>query len=400
MKFLGFLNTRIGQRFLAIFLTISLLPMVTVGWFAIKIGESALRRQTRSVLRAASDAAEGQLREFLLHLKEETLALSQDSRICAALEAIRPAAGLMMPSAVPADLGEILFRQKERLPEAHEVFVLDPNGRVAASSESKNVGKDLSSVEYFLRGQQAFFPDDVAHDPESGQISWVMMAPVKDATSQHLLGVVACRMGPGTLSALTTGRRILAEGADTQSFRIGDTGETYIVNRDRLMITESRYFPNSILKVKVDTLAVHAALERGQEITEDYKDYHGVAVGGTSMILRDMGWVVLTEIDFSQVFAPIRHLRTGLAGLTVALGLMVTVLAWSSARGIVRPLHMLKQSDHALAGGDDTAALVSEQNLPADEIGEFVRLRNARVKALLEQQRQLLWRRPDGPFDR
>ena len=74
-------------------------------------------------------------------------------------------------------------------------------------------------------------------------------------------------LDPQVLSELTIGRRILREGADTQSFRIGETGETYIVNRERLMITESRDIPDSVLKVKVDTLPVRAALEGGQEMS-------------------------------------------------------------------------------------------------------------------------------------
>ena len=80
-------------------------------------------------------------------------------------------------------------------------------------------------------------------------------------TSQQLLGVAAFRIDPRKLSELTSGQRILAKGADTQSFWIGDTGETYIVNHDGWMITESRYASNSVLKVKVDTLPVRAALQ-------------------------------------------------------------------------------------------------------------------------------------------
>jgi signal transduction histidine kinase len=201
---------------------------------------------------------------------------------------------------------------------------------------------------------------------------------------------LAVRLDPQALSELTIGRRILREGADTQSFRIGETGETYIVNRDRLMITESRDIPDSVLKVKVDTLPVRAALEEGREITGDYPDYRGVMVSGASVILRDQGWIVLTEIDFSQAFASIRRLRNVLVGLMVGFGLGSVMLAGAWARGIVRPLRMVGEADFALAGGDEAGVMASEENLPTNEIGEFVRRRNERVKTLMERQRELV----------
>ena len=42
------------------------------------------------------------------------------------------------------------------------------------------------------------------------------------------------------------------------------------------------------------------------------------------------------------------------------------------------------------AGGDEGRAMASEENLPTNEIGEFVRRRNERVKALMERQRELV----------
>src|SRR5439155_9595682 len=128
-------------------------------------------------------------------------------------------------------------------------------------SEPENAGKDRSSAGYFAEGQKSFFAGDVVRAPD-GETTWVMSAPIRNATADRVLGVLAVRLEPSVLSELTIGRRILREGADTQSFRIGETGETYIVNRERLMITESRDIPDSVLKVKVDTVPVRTALEK------------------------------------------------------------------------------------------------------------------------------------------
>ena len=376
----SFLNTKVGRRFFGNFVAL-LLPVVTIGWFGIERVTSALKAQTKMTLRVASDGAEAQLREFLLHLKEATLALSVDGRVGNCLEA---------PSVKNEHgVSEVLASLRETIPEADEIFVLTAEGRVAASSEPESVGKDCSSAAYFVRGQKSFFGGDIVRAPD-GETSWVISAPIRNATADRVPGVLAVRLDPRVLSDLTSGRRILAEGADTQAFRIGETGETYIVNRNRMMITQSRDIPDSVLKVKVDTLPVRMAQEKGQEITGDYHDYRGIPVSGASVILAEQGWIVLTEIDFSQAFAPTRRLRNVLVGLMGGLTLVGITLAAAWARGIVRPLRFVNEADTALAGGDEAQAMACEENLPKNEIGEFVRRRNDRVKALMERQRELV----------
>jgi signal transduction histidine kinase len=377
---INLLITKVGRSFLAIFFIFSL-PLIAACWFGLRSATKALQSQTHLVLRTASNGAEAQLREFLLHLKQFTLALSANPRIREALET---------PDRSNTNIFEILKSEQASLPEAQEIFVLAADGRVFDSSKNENIGQDRHFAEFFTQGRETFFPGDIHRDRTNGQISWIMAAPITEPSSQRFLGVLAVRIDPTALSALITGRRILQEGADTQSFRIGNTGETYIVNRNHLMITESRGIPDSILKVRVDTLPVRAALERGVEISGDYNDYRGVPVSGASIILRERNWVVLTEIDFSQAFAPIRRLRILLIGLAAGLGLASLIVAGFWTRGIVRPLRTVNEADGALAAGYEAGIIVPEQNLPANEIGEFVRKRNIRVQALVERQRELV----------
>jgi len=49
----------------------------------------------------------------------------------------------------------------------------------------------------------------------------------------------------------------------------------------------------------------------------------------------------------------------------------------------------VSEADAALVAGDETGVIASEENLPANEIGDFVRSRNARIKTLVERQREL-----------
>jgi signal transduction histidine kinase len=370
-------RSKVGRRFLGVFLLLSL-PMVAAGWFGIKTATETLSEQTHWVLRASCDGAEAQLREFLLCLRRTTEALETDAQVRACLRSADQGT---------ADIKSIFGRIQERIPEAVEIFCLDRQGRVVASSAQGPI-KTNEFSRIFAKGREEYWPGDVIRDAVTGKILWRMSAPIKEPGNNVVVGVVVLGVDPAALTSLTTGRRVQQEGADTESFRIGGTGETYIVNRDGFMITESRFIPDAILRLKVQTEPVRAALN-GQEIMGDYSDYRGVAVSGASAILRDLGWVMITEIDFRQAFAPIRRLRNLLIGIAIAVGLAAGLIARGFARGIIDPLRLVDAADRALAKGDEDSAIVPEERLPQDEIGEFIRKRNFRIKELIGRQREL-----------
>src|SRR4051812_7064641 len=168
-----FLTTRIGRRFLVSFLAISLLPIATLGWLAIKRSESALRVQTFAVLRAASDGAEAQLREFLHHLREQVLQVAGEPRVLEGFDSIvyndRRPPGL-------SDLDDLLRKEQQSLPDVLEIFILTPDGHIVASSTRTNIGTNAFSADYFQRGQRSFYAGDMFKDPASGQITWVIAA--------------------------------------------------------------------------------------------------------------------------------------------------------------------------------------------------------------------------------
>jgi signal transduction histidine kinase len=379
-----YLKTRVGRRFLAVFLIVSLIPLTVMRWLAIQRSEAAIKEQTFVVLQAASDGAEGQLREFIENLKEHLILVAQDERI---VKALSPPATAQGSGNLFETVSAILASRSPS--DVQEAFVLNNLGRVLASPISQNIGKDLFSDEIFTRGKESFFAGDVSIDSTTGHATWVLAAPIKAPTTRTFLGVVAFRINASGLNALTSGRRVLSKGADTQSLRIGETGETYLVNRDGLMITESRYVSNAVLKVKVDTAPVRVALERGQEITADYKDYRGTQVSGKSVVLHDPQWVMVTEIDFRQAFAPVKRLRHELIAATVVLIFLAILFAWSCTWRVLKPIRLLSESDLALAEQDEARAFVDERGLPNDEIGQLVRMRNSRVKAVFDYQKLL-----------
>ncbi len=86
---------------------------------------------------------------------------------------------------------------------------------------------------------------------------------------------------------------------------LGRTGEIYLVNSDKLMLTESRFMGDStILRQKVDTIAVKEAL-LSKEDTKIIHDYRGVNVFSSyeSFELFGASWIIIVEIDEDEVIS-------------------------------------------------------------------------------------------------
>jgi methyl-accepting chemotaxis protein len=214
--------------------------------------------------------------------------------------------------------------------------------------------------------------------PSLMQPASFIAAPVFDG--RELVGVVAFQIPLDRVSEIigeTTG--------------MGTTGETYAVGADLLFRSESRFtsdlgVASTVLNpdLKVDTLFARRALEDGKSGTDMGLDYRGKPVlsswrpvtihADTAGGRRGVRWALISEIDQSEVFAPINRLwRFGLAvfGLT-ALGVLAvsTLIARRLSRESERQarlVHGIIDNTHAMASASEELTSVSQQMSAAAE---------------------------------
>lgn len=88
---------------------------------------------------------------------------------------------------------------------------------------------------------------------------------------------------------------------------IGRTGEVYLVNENKLMLTESRFIEDStILKRKIDTEAVKLALQQktGSKIIKDYRDINVLSTFEQFEVFGQ-SWCIIVEMDEDEVISNI-----------------------------------------------------------------------------------------------
>ncbi|NDV24378.1 diguanylate cyclase [Desulfovibrio sp. JC022] len=178
------------------------------------------------------------------------------------------------------------------------------------------------------------------------------------------------------------GSRLTAIDKLMKNLRFGDTGETYILNRDGYMLTESRYATQlktegrikntAILEIKTSTKGFEAALT-GSQHQGPYLDYRGAKVLGASQWIRDGRWLLVSEIDYNEALNPLySFMLTAFSGAALTL-LVLTPFAVRLIRSISIPLLQLNNVARQMTLGKfDCKCAEANMPSPPDEIKQLM----------------------------
>ncbi len=387
------IQSTIFKRLLIILLVFFVVPIGFLSWRLIVHEKATIHQRTLTQLQTVADGVETQLLEFLNYLKGRTQDFSSDGFIRDALaEIIRQPDGHQ--EAIAALNRHLAVNKQSIMPEVEETFVTNLSGVVVASSLTANVGNDYALAEFLRRGQTETYIGDVFFDDRIGQNSWVVSTPLTDKVTHELSGVLINRIRIEVLSDITSGRRAAAMGAGTFPSIPGQLAQTYLVNRDQQLITgavihgDVRAHGEAILNYLVDTEPVRVALEEGREMTGDYENFHHDRISGATRIIDEPGWVLITEMDFGEAFAPVAQLRNRVLGIIGMLNIGLAVMVLFLAQRLVIPIERIIRANRASVEGDEGAAIISEAVIPNNELGEVMRSRNLMLARLHEREQR------------
>ncbi|MBC9786081.1 response regulator [Heliobacterium chlorum] len=170
---------------------------------------------------------------------------------------------------------------------------IDTGGRAGAIN--------LSDRAYFQEGKKGnSYISDVLTGRNTGRPVIIVSAPVYDAQNQFK-GIV---FGSVSLSTIET---------VMNRYQPGETGETYLLNDQGIMLTESRFTSHLIergivtdttrMKLKVDSDAYQSAI-RGISGASTYRNYDGDKVLGAFAWMQRQRWIIVGEITEAEVFQP------------------------------------------------------------------------------------------------
>jgi len=220
-----------------------------------------------------------------------------------------------------------------------ELFVLASDGEVHVSTDQKQEGKIKSYEKYFIEGKKGPFIQSFYYSLSLQQPSMTISAPIKDDQGS-LSGLLAGRVNLKRISSIMTGR-----------IGLGETGETYLVNRFNYLVTESRFEEGLALKKLISTEGVKDCL-KGNSGLRMYKNYRETPVVGFYKWIPERQACLLAEISQEEAFASINRLRNILILVSTGIVILVVILGFFFSKTLSKPLEKLIRGTEIIGKGD------------------------------------------------
>lgn len=244
----------------------------------------------------------------------------------------------------------------------NELFLIDKNAKVVASTNQSHNGFDKSTDLFFTEGKHGIYIKDIYFSDITNNLAWGLAAPITDDITKELLGVIVARINVDPFF------QILEINS-----KLGNTWESFLINHDKYFLTPSLFLGNDvILKQKVDTENSRNCFSENSNIqaTKIYKDYRNILILGTHTYVPETGWCLITKVDWVEIFSPV---------ITVILLFIVLFILGISiyyfvgkylTKKITKPIEDLSNGAKIITQGNFDYSVATDLQ---DEIGQLSR---------------------------
>ncbi|WP_420005766.1 methyl-accepting chemotaxis protein [Arenibacterium sp. LLYu02] len=278
-------------------------------------------------------------------------------------------------SAVHA-LHHVGLRAHQRAQSYYDLFLFDMNGDLVYSvfkeddfarnfATGKYADTGLGRAFQAMKGKpegEFFLSRIEAYAPSAGAPAAFLAAPVYNGAAQ--IGVIAVQIPLDVMESLVTGAEIL-----------GETGEVYFINPERVALTKSRFEGGfAQLDVLPELPQITAALAGESTYMADTIGMNGepvVAMTDTVKTPSGRAWGMVMEINKTEALAIFNNAMIVSAASLLAVTLLLGLTSWLAARGVVRRITSLSTEIEEMAR-ENYSRPIPDQEV-GDEIGAISR---------------------------
>ena len=170
---------------------------------------------------------------------------------------------------------------------------------------------------------------------------------------------------------------------------LGETGETYLMARDLLMRSDSRFEKESaILRLKTQRAAVKEAFEGESGYREKVIDYRGhpVSIAYGPAEIEGLDWVIVTKKDLDEILEPMWVLRNQSLTVGLLVAIAIVLADFLFVFGIRKPIRKITEAADRISAGDLSV------RLPVDykgSIGQLADSLNHMAQSLMESRAKI-----------
>jgi len=391
------ISTSLSTRIILLVISISVISIIALASISINISQQALKKDAAQRLNViASDRMQTLKSIWDLQL-EQVEALAADSDISSLLTLGQTVED--NPYNI-ADLEEENLRRKiqdstfqrflsftnEGDASISAVELIDTEGAIVMSSkENSQINYDNTQFaleimknyqhDRLIVGQVANPFYRLAFNPNQAAAVLVMVAPVFD--SESIAEEAPLRAPKGYVIVLKDTESANSILGDKRF--MGETGESYLVDKNGLMLTSSRFDEGARYNQVVSSVPVEACFKNGADINAaQYISYTGKLVFGTSQCERNIGIVLVSEQDNSELFAPMVSLQERYLLIILGIIAAAALVSFHISISILKPLQKLRDIMKNVQNGTFQKADIHR----GDEIGDLSNSFNSMVDEL------------------
>ena len=340
------ISLNLGKKLILLVMIVSVVGLSITGFFSFNYADEILKQRAGDQLLGESIARGDTIRLLFESRIEQNNILANDPMIQLLISEMNKVPENKLKESKESNRRDFLI-QVQAFQELigfsigfEDVKIIGSNGKNFFSLGS-NTNEDFAENSFFKRGLKESF---IEFEPTESSKKMIVVSPVFADDSKRgdePIGVIISRMRTTSIDNVLTDRSGL-----------GESGEVYIVNKDFVMLSESRFFEDAVFQKKVDTLAVQKCFNEGERYEGVYPDYRDIPIYGSSYCADDLGIVLLAEMDKEEVERPTnilgwRILQTGIA-ITIGMG----IIAYAISKSISRPLIKLKNAANTISDGN------------------------------------------------
>ena len=294
-------------------------------------------------------------RELLFKLTAQELGSQVDNWIENKIWVLRSAAELPAIQSMNRQNQERILRDiQKRYPFMYLVFTVGLDGRNVARSDDVPL-KDYSDRQYYkdiIKGNKLSWQTLIGKTSKKPAL--VLAVPI--SRGDQLIGVMAAAMTIGDLSKSIAR---WTKGKTGYAFLIDEKGKV-VAHPSKQYVVKQKNMSNdpliaSFRKGNWTTHTTHFTNDKGKP-----------SYGHVKKINR--GWAIALQQEDAELFEPLKRVQTFAFILLVATVVIVSIIAWISARAIVTPIAKLTDVAERMSLGD----LNMQINIPSkDEIGQL-----------------------------
>lgn len=307
----------LGVRFVSWFLAVSLISLLASSLLSYSGSRTALTDAAKGLIFNVNRAREKEVAILINGQKMTLEAAAKDSEL---------------QDISPENLTHLAEELKslEETTKTDDVFLMDANGKVLVATSESRIGTDKSTDQFYTEviNTQKPYIKDVYQASIDNVYSYGVSVPVLDDKTGKVIAVLAAREKMSVLMEYI-------------SAQIGDyqTGETYLINKDGLIMTPTKNGGEAVvLKQKATNAGITACLA-GKNTEGQYMDYRNQEVFGSynseyfkSSLGRD--WCIATEVDYADALGDVTAIRNQLILVTIIIVACIILVSLYASKSI------------------------------------------------------------------